>query len=212
MKLIADIRLYLCDVPDAEGRPTPRAFSRELNLKVRRIAMKLRELGCSLGDYDHLYLHFTPNPGPQRPPDRYTPWLLRQDVAIGSYALSEGEALELLGQELQKRFPEVDLSAVFAQAELGEAMEMRFKEKRSANRHGVVFLRLRNNAHYWPLVRVYDGAGKCLLERDLPETVDLSTMGELQLSRKKITIKPRKNAFSGHLQPITFEIPEEPPC
>ena len=40
----------------------------------------------------------------------------------------------------------------------------------------------------------------------LAETLDLNTIGEIQLSSKKATVKPRRNAFTKGLEPVSFEI------
>jgi hypothetical protein len=48
--------------------------------------------------------------------------------------------------------------------------------------------------------------GHELLRKDLPETIDLNIIGEIQLSSKKVTIKPRKNTFTVDLKPITFAL------
>lgn len=45
-----------------------------------------------------------------------------------------------------------------------------------------------------------------LFETDLPETNSLDAYGEIQLSSKKVTIKPRKNAFLNKSEPLTFII------
>jgi len=40
---------------------------------------------------------------------------------------------------------------------------------------------------------------------DLPEAVMLDYLGELQVSTKRVTIKPRKNAFTEQNEPLFFE-------
>ena len=46
-----------------------------------------------------------------------------------------------------------------------------------------------------------------LFETDLPETNSLDAYGEIQLSSKKVTIKPRKNGFLNKSEPLTYIIP-----
>ena len=48
--------------------------------------------------------------------------------------------------------------------------------------------------------------GNEIFSANLPETIDLNIIGEIQLSSKKVTVKPRKNAFTKGLEPISFEI------
>lgn len=60
-KLISDIRLFMSCVPNADGQPLPAPCgSAQISVTLRRIAMKLREGGFSLGDFDHLYVNLTP--------------------------------------------------------------------------------------------------------------------------------------------------------
>ena len=92
------------------------------------------------------------------------------------------------------------------EAQKGSEMQMFFKEKKSAKATATIFLRLLDSGKYFPLLRVTDLDGQDLLCKDLPETFDLNIIGEIQLSTKKVTIKPRKNAFTMNLKPISFEL------
>jgi hypothetical protein len=86
----------------------------------------------------------------------------------------------------------------------GEEMLVPFKEKATAKRRAVIYLRFLDSCRYAPLLRVYDGAGNLLLERDLPQMVTLDVIGELQVGLKKVTVKPRKNALTAG-KPLVFE-------
>ncbi len=65
-RLILDIRYYESDQPNADGGPLPGGpgrvfqFPKSIHALGARIARKLRELGFVAGDFDHLYLNFTP--------------------------------------------------------------------------------------------------------------------------------------------------------
>ena len=83
-------------------------------------------------------------------------------------------------------------------------MLMKFKEKKTSKNRAVIYLRYLDNCRYFPLLRIFDLEDTLLLEKDLPETNNLDAYGEIQLSGKKITIKPRKNCFAGNLEPITI--------
>lgn len=83
---------------------------------------------------------------------------------------------------------------------------MHYKEKKAAKGTATVLLRLLDNGKYFPLLYVADASGNEIFRADLSETLDLNTIGEIQLSGKKVTIKPRKNAFTKDLQPISFAI------
>jgi len=63
-----------------------------------------------------------------------------------------------------------------------------------------------NNGYYKPLLKVYDLEDTLLLEKDLPEMTELLALGEIGLSSKKVTIKPRKNYFARNLEFVTFII------
>jgi hypothetical protein len=52
---------------------------------------------------------------------------------------------------------------------------------------------------------VYDAEDNLLFEKDLPEAVMLDYLGDIQVSPKRVTIKPRKNAFTAQVAPLVFE-------
>ncbi|WP_310603979.1 hypothetical protein [Anaerosporobacter sp.] len=224
MKIISDIRLYKSDIDNINGNSLPSGFSdRSLNLTVRRIAMKLREYSFSLGEFDHLYLNFT-NCLPdgtiepaKRTVDRYSPWYRYYDIGVSQDVFvhlgSENtvpKMLELIKQTLIQYFvldendKKVIDTAINAVVTNGSKTLMRFKEKKAAKTTAVIYLQLLDTAGYLPIISVCDLQGKELLRENLPETFDLSSIGEIQLSSKKITVKPRKNAFAQNLEPISF--------
>lgn len=84
-------------------------------------------------------------------------------------------------------------------------MLMKFKEKISTNRKAIVFLRCLDSCKFHPLLRVYDAEDNLLLEKNLPETILLDYLGDIQVSSKRVTIKPRKNAFTAQVTPLVFE-------
>lgn len=97
------------------------------------------------------------------------------------------------------------LSCVQQAVEQGENMLMKFKEKISTNRKAIVFLRCLDSCKFHPLLRVYDAEDNLLLEKNLPETILLDYLGDIQVSSKRVTIKPRKNAFTVQVTPLVFE-------
>lgn len=82
---------------------------------------------------------------------------------------------------------------------------MKFKEKVSTKRKAVISLRFLDTCRFYPLLRVYDAEGNLLLEKDLPEAVTLDYLGDVQVSAKRVTIKPRKSAFTTQNSPLIFE-------
>ena len=87
---------------------------------------------------------------------------------------------------------------------LGEDMLMKFKEKSSAVNRAVIYLRYLDSGRYHPLLRVYDLNDTVILEKDLPETNDLDMFGELLVSSKKVTIKPRKKCIYNRYEPCNI--------
>lgn len=221
MKKISDIRLYRSLDKDKKW---PAEFaSKSLNLAVYRVAMKLREQNFSLGDFDHLYLNFTTC----RPVgtieliekvDQYHPWYRYCDIGVSQ---SEYESLDncdcadyifesvktvLLNKFCTDRFSEEIVNKSIVEAQKGASMLIHFKEKKSAKRTAVIYLRLLDNGQYLPQLRVTDYGGNEILSADLPEILDLNPLGEILLSSKKVIIKPRKNALTNGLEPVSFEL------
>ena len=55
------------------------------------------------------------------------------------------------------------------------------------------------------MLQVFDMDDHLLFETDLPQALTLDYLGDIQLSAKKVTIKPRKNAFTTRMEPLVFE-------
>ena len=215
MKVISDIRLYKSEEVDKYGE----FENRLLNIKLHRVVMKLREQGFSLGEFDHLYMNFTttiPNGKVELSDkiDRYHPWFRYCNVGVSQsdYNKLENDAfvyerIKFALLKLVDSQNNIDIiEHSFAEAQKGSEMLMLFKVKRSAKGVAKIYLRLLDNGNYLPLLSVADNNGKEIIKAELPETTDLNIIGELNLSSKNVTVKPRKNTFSKHLQPISFDI------
>lgn len=225
MKVIKDIRIYKSDVENIDGNSLPISFEdKELIAIIRRIVMKLRENNFSLGEFDHLYINFTTCTVngeialSKRSVDRYYSWYRYYDVNISDNMFSElgnpelrNEVVNLIKKVLIQNFAtgsfdEKQICSCFTQAlEQGENMLMKFKEKVTEKRKVIIYLRFLNKCQYLPLLRVLDMKDKILFETDLPETPDLNYLGNIQVSNKKVTVKPRKNAYTKTIQPLVFE-------
>ncbi len=223
MGAIKDIRLFYSTADHADM-----GFGhKKLNAAIHRVVMKLRERGFSLGEFDHLYVNFTASAVPNgmapadKPVDRYHPWFRFYDVQTEPELLGhlmEGASIPRIVSHVEQllitffateAFPEETIrESISCAAEQGEAMRMHFKEKTSANRRAIVYLRYSDQCKYVPLVQVFDRDGRLLLEAELPEMVLLDRLGEIQLSSKKVTIKPRKNGFTKEMKPLVFLLPE----
>ena len=233
MKPIKDIRIYKSRIPNINGNPLPSEshFTNDPHCAaIRRIAMKLNERGFSLGDFDHLHINFTTcavESGvalAKRSADTYHPWFRYMDIHIDDalYDKLDGteskadfcEILRLLEVALNKAASPDDpkaaatIRAAMEEAlELGEQMRVRYKEKQTATRRAVIFLRCADDGWFFPLLQVYGSEGVLLFETDLPKTIDLMSLGEIQVSAKRVTIKPRKNVVTEMrgMKPIYFD-------
>ena len=223
-RIIADIRLFRSEGRTDSGHFDMVSFGdKRLNAVVKRIVMKLRENGFSMGDFDHLYINFTRCELSvpmelSREVDRYHPWFRHCHVRVPREVYeslgtpdSHGHIIPIIGDVLTvffacEDFGEARISDCIREAVTGgEGMLMFFKEKATAKRRAVLYLRLLDSCRYAPLLRVYDGAGSLLLERDLPQMVTLDALGELQVGLKKVTVKPRENACTAGKKSIIFE-------
>ena len=218
MKIISDIRLF----KDADTGHI-NIGNRMMNLAAHRVAMKLREKSLMLGDYDHLYLCFSPNKPIgsvelDNKVDRYFPWFRNVLIGIAPEKLSAIETAEepsLLFELMEYSliilfgsdpYSEKVIKDAVEEAKKGQEMLMLFKEKKAAKGTATIYIRLLNNAFYLPLLTVTNASGEEVLRENLPETMDLGNIGEIKLSGKKVTVMPRKNSFSKNLEPISFSI------
>ena len=216
MKLIQDIRVYKSDVENTDGNAHPHEFaSKALNVVIHRIVMKLREANVTLGDFDHLYLNFTTclpegiiKPA-ARSVDRYHSWYRYYDIGVARDA-HDGVVLQGVRESLVGHFGAYNdvqtiERCVDAALQEAEAMTVLHKEKKSAKAAARVYLRYLDNGMYWPLLRVYDVNGAEIFCADLPQMRDLLALGDLQVSSKKVTIKPRKSSLTADMKPMVYE-------
>lgn len=224
MKPIADIRLYRCERYDALTPPATLPIAdKPLSAAVKRIVMKLREGRFSLGEFDHLYCIFTAAPLPSEfflsdRTDREHKWYRHCFIRVGEELYgrlgspaARGETLGLIGTALvtlfaTEHFDAAAIASCLTEAsEQGEAMRMKFKESRTTTRIATLYLRYLDACLFSPLLQVCDTQGSVLLEKDLPAMLTLDALGSLSLSSHKVTIRPRKNAFTAHMPPIVVE-------
>jgi len=224
MPIIKDIRLYRSKVDNIDGNSHPNSFvNKELNIVIRRIVMKLRENGFELENFDHIYINLTTinieneMVLSKRTIDRYHPWYRYYDVEISQSLFDSletkqcmDEVLTIVERVLCHFFSSQDFtsdkiqSCVLEAISKGENMTMKFKEKVATKNKAIIYLRYLDSGRYFPLLRVLDLEDNILLEKDLPETNSLDAFGTIQLSTKKVTIKPRKNMFADGNEPISF--------
>lgn len=224
-KVISDIRIFKSQMPNVDGNPLPSDVdNKKLNIVLHRIAMKLRENGFSLGEFDHLYLNLTTcvdkdTVAPaKRKSDSYHSWYRYYDIGVDEAFYEEldlEESIErvvlLVEKALLQCFAheystqENVKSSIIAAVEQKENMLMRYKTKETANRKAILYLRYLDIGKYHPLLCVYDTDGNELLKKDLSVSVDLNQYGSICLSNKKVTVKPKSNVFSDKLKPLVFD-------
>ena len=224
MKIISDIRLFKSESQNEYGVYITESFSdKMLNAILKRIVMKLRENQFSLGEFDHLYINLTTceiaeKMNLSKEVDRYHPWFRYCNIHVEKelyHKLGAPETWNEILLSVQKALITYFTSDVFdatrilscvqQAVEQGESMLMKFKEKTTAKRKAVIFLRFLDVCKYAPLLRVYDLEENLLFEKDLPQDIALDYLGEMQVSAKRVTIKPRKNAFAAQQQSLVFD-------
>ena len=223
-KIISDIRLYRSESQNEYGiYATESIAEKKLNAIVQRVVMKLREYEFSLGEFDHLYINFTTCDIGKKTilsdyVDKHHPWYRYCLVHIEKDTYDKLDSIENYDYIVQwirnilvtyfssQDFDETCILSCVQQAvDQSENMLMKFKEKISTNRKAVIFLRYLDSCKFHPLLRVYDAEDNLLFEKDLPEAVMLDYLGDIQVSPKRVTIKPRKNAFTAQVAPLVFE-------
>ena len=224
MKLISDIRLFKSSVDNTDGNPLPECINNKyLNATAHRIAMKLRENKLSLGEYDHLYVNFTTRLPigithlAKRSVDPYHKWYRFFDVGIeqkifdglnsDEYLITIMELLQNLLVSLTDENIDFSIKDCICQViENGEEMLMLYKTKQTAELKANIHLQYLNNGQYVPHLSVCNLNGNVLLNEKLSPAYDMNAIGEIHLSRKKVTVTPRKNSLSKDLSPIVFEL------
>lgn len=211
MKVISDIRIYKSKVENIEGNSLPSEFkvTKILNAKIKRIVMALRENNFSFGDFDHLYINFTicnvdnEISRAKRKIDKYHPWFRYYDVHVSEemYKNTDEDFVISIIQKIltenfsSNSFPKEKINQIINNTlKMQSSYEMKYKEKLSANRKAILFLRYNDNCLFVPAVKIYDSDNKLILEKELPKTNNLDSFGSLILSNSKLTIKPKRNS------------------
>lgn len=221
---ISDIRVYRSNILNIDGNTLPEEFAtKSVNVVIKRIAMKLRESGFSLGEFDHLYLNFTTclKDGIMIPSGRsidiYHKWYRYYDVGVTDECyqnLSAETAVYFIAEKIEKLlntyFAHNDIrlvkSCIEEAIEKGENMLMLYKTKRNGKNKAEIYLQLLDTGEYCPNLFVYDKNGVEVLHKKMPCTLDLMNLGEIRLSGRKVTVIPRKNSLAQDLESVSFEL------
>lgn len=225
MKIISDIRLFKSSIANINGNSPPKYLdNKRFAIIARRIAMKLREAKIELDGFDHVYLNFTPCVPKdsiqlaQREVDGNFSWYRYFDIGVDQEffdKIENSDSFTHISQLIIRALCEIthsssDIEGLINEVlDRGEDCRMKFKEKSTKAGTAVIYLRLLNNGYYLPSISVTNTDGITVFNEDLQQIVDFNILGEIQLSGKSVTIKPRKNMFTEGLEPIRFQLPKQ---
>lgn len=233
MKLIKDIRLMESDEPNEVGHGTPYYIGKiygydhlECMEIKERVVFYLRSLGLGFGDFDHLFLNFTPLiPHGEvrknfRPEIREFSWFRYVDAGcnpdmFNNLQMEEKTAfvlktmrtcLELMVEEEHR---ETVTSAFDYALEQGEKLELPYKHKESENYTVDVRIRITDDLDYVPVIEVTGKDGTVILREELPAYARdalISQFSVFSLGKRSLRITPRKNYESTYygLKPLKF--------
>ncbi len=234
MKLIADIRLFELDTPNAPCNPLPHdmgrifAYDHMACLEViQRLLFLLRHRGFGFEKFDHLYVNFTPCVlrGQVRDADRgyqYDFARLRYvdvgcDVeAFNSWNQEEKQSFVLEGirKAVLLKTPE-EIRDLFLQTfdevlDQGENLLIPYREKENDDFRVEVLTRIDEEVDFLPLIRVTDKQGKLVAERQLRgygRDEFISQMGTITIGKRYVKIDNRKNWYADFygLKPVRIE-------
>ena len=211
MKLIQDIRFF-------SEHPDPMLAKYHIHgMKdiLQRLLFLLRHEGFTFGDFDHLYMNYTPSlphgevrRSPQ-PVDRYHPWLRYTDAgcAIDIFtSMTVSEQRQFLAQTIQKAFhlhADEENRFIFDRCyervmALGPALVIPYKEKSGEHLRIAISTTIDDDARFHPIVRIYDKADTLLLEEHLKSCgreAFLAQFGTITLGKRTVRIDPRKSDF-----------------
>lgn len=228
MKLIKDIRLYADHESTRERSGTYFQYDFKICLKViQRLLFLLRHRGFGFGDFDHLYVNFTPclSHGQVQDVNRHTirefAWLHYVDVGcdldlFNSWELKEKTAfvLESVRKAALLKAPEEQrelFADTFAEVmEQGEKLLLPYKVKENENYRVEILLRITDELDFLPLIRVTDREGKPVTEANLRSygrNDFITQISTISIGKRSVRINPRKNWDTDYygLKPIKIE-------
>ena len=211
MNLIQDIRFF-------SEHPDPILAKYHIHgMKdiLQRLLFLLRHEGFTFGDFDHLYMNYTPSlphgevRRSQRPIDRYHPWLRYVDAGcvIDAFAsMTVSEQQRFLTQTIQKAVhlhADEENRVIFDRCyqlvmHLGPALEIPYKEKSGEHLRITVSTTIDDDARFHPIVRIFDKGDQLLLEEHLKSCGResfLAQFGTITLGKRTVRIEPRKSDF-----------------
>lgn len=211
MNLIQDIRFF-------SEHPDPMLAKYHIHgMKdiLQRLLFLLRHEGFTFGDFDHLYMNYTPSlphgevrPS-QRPVDRYHPWLRDTDAGCDIdlfRSMTREEQRRFLSETIRKAallHADEGNAAIFENCYQsvmahGPALVIPYKEKSGEHLRIAISTTIDDDARFHPIVRIYDKADTLLLEEHLKSCgreAFLAQFGTITLGKRTVRIDPRKSDF-----------------
>lgn len=211
MNLIQDIRFF-----SEHSDPMLAAYDvHGMKDILQRLLFLLRHAGFTFGDFDHLYLNYTPALPhgdvrlSQRPIDRYHPWLRFTDAGC------DLELFQAMPRQQQRRFlaacirKAVHLHADEANRclfdrcyqkvmEQGPALEIPYKAKTGEHLRVAICTTISDDARFHPIVRIFDKADNLLLEerlKDCDRETFLAQFGTISPGKRTVRIEPRRSQW-----------------
>lgn len=228
MNLIKDIRLYADhdSARERSGRTYQYDFKHCRGV-IHRLLFLLRHRGFGFGDFDHLYVNFTPcvPHGEVRDVNRSNirefAWLHYVDAGcdvdtFNNWELKEKTdfVLESIKKAAMLKAPE-EMRELFAHTfeevlEQGEYLLIPYRRKENENFQVEIFVQISDELDFLPLIRVSDREGNLVAEqrlRSYGRDEFISQIGTTTIGKRSIRIANRKNWYADFydLKPIKIE-------
>lgn len=224
MNLIQDIRFF-SEHPD----PSLEKFHiRQMQDIIQRLLFLLRWEGFGFGDFDHLYMNYTPAlPHGQvrlsdRPVDRYHPWLRYVDAGCDLqvfHAAPIAQQRQFLAQSIRDAAAlhanEVNLRIFDRCYEqvmtLGARLEIPYREKNGEHLRIRISATISDDGRFHPIIRIFDPSAHLLRTEELPACDRerfLCQFGTISLGKRSVRIEPRKSQWfnPGKTTPIKLTV------
>lgn len=224
MNLIKDIRFF-SEHPD----PVLEKYHiRGMKDIIQRLLFLLRHERFSFGDFDHLYMNYTPSLPhgmvclSERPVDRYHPWLRFTDAGCDLSlfrAMTPAEQRQFLADSIRKAVhlhADAENCAIFNRCfdrvmEHGANLEILWKEKSGTHLNVTVSTIITDQAEFLPIVRIFDKHSTLLLEERLKQCSReqfLAQFGTITPGKRTVRIEPRKSQWyrDQRVDPLRFSV------
>ena len=209
MNLIQDIRLYP-EHPDFHGEDF--CVMKDI---LQRLLFLLRWEGFGFGEFDHLYMNYTPSlPHGEvrlsdRPVDRYHTWLRYVDAGCDPQVFHDAQReerrqfLSATIRDAVRLHADGDHRGIFDRCydqvmTFGSELEIPYKEKSGEHLSVRIGTTISNDGNFHPIIRIFDGSGQLLRKEDLPacdREKFLGQFGTISLGKRSVRIEPRKSQW-----------------